>query len=233
MDRKRKISLGLMGAALFLAVPPNLPAQTEDEKERLREAVEDALPRAEAFAHDLRQAIEAANAQAQATVKAGDATVGRYTEGLSKGASTKQGFDLDALISEHGPAFAQAREAPMTQMPPLFVFASLAMPDESLARLFDDARRSGSVIVIRGFLEGSLKATAARIRELFEDESQISGVIIEPRLFKTFGITAVPAFVLAAGPLQSCTEPGCVSPPRPFDKVGGNAIEPALMPVRD
>lgn len=88
----------------------------------------------------------------------------------------------------------------------LLVFVSTAMPRESLRRLGQQAAAAGAVIVLRGFkgglAPGALQETLKDLAPIAEDGASIE---INPEAFSKYGITAVPAFVLAT------REQGCVS----------------------
>jgi conjugal transfer pilus assembly protein TrbC len=73
------------------------------------------------------------------------------------------------------------------------VFASFTMPNESLKRLIADANRAGGVVVMRGFKDGSIKATALAIQGLGEASGNVQ---VNPNAFTKYRISAVPAVVL-------------------------------------
>lgn len=75
----------------------------------------------------------------------------------------------------------------------LMVFASFTMPAESLKRAIADATRAGGTVVMRGFKDGSIKATALAIKELGEVGGNVQ---INPNAFTKYRITSVPAVVL-------------------------------------
>lgn len=104
----------------------------------------------------------------------------------------------------------------------LMVFVSLGMPPESLRRIIVDAERTRSLLVLRGVQAGSLKASAARIRDLM-GEHRVAWEI-DPALFKRFDIQAVPTVVLidpARPVLVACGTDQCQRPS--FTKVVGDA----------
>lgn len=89
----------------------------------------------------------------------------------------------------------------------LYVFVSLSMPLPGLIDLGKQTRHYGGVLVLRGLLRGSYKETALYLKEFIEKTG--TGVIIDPLLFRTYGIQTVPSVVLAP------------SSGKTFDKVGG------------
>lgn len=100
--------------------------------------------------------------------------------------------------------------------PGLFIFVSLTMPEVTLARLVDQAIRAQATILIRGFANGSLRETVARIRKLIGNR-QIS-VQIDPQAFERYAITRIPAFVLARDGTRPVACAGGTCPP-PADYV--------------
>ena len=197
--------------------------QVNDNQDKLKQAVEQALPEAAAFAQKLRVAIKAANAQAAHLVEQSNARLRDYEKALKSSVTGEgTGFDLDRLLNQNVPAFGEARDAGFNIIPPLLVMASLSMPDESLKALIHDVGAVGGRVILRGFYEGSLKATAARLQSLVEKDSDKSGVGIDPRLFQTFNVTAVPTFVIPGGPIGECNTPGCIPAAPPHDRISGN-----------
>jgi conjugal transfer pilus assembly protein TrbC len=225
MKQKSNYLLILSVLAIALTVEPVSGEQAYNEK--LRQAVEKALPEAEAFAQKLRAAIKAANAQAVTVKKQANAQVRRYEDqlevlGSDNSPSYSEDFDLDRLLNQNVPVFADARDASFSQIPPLLVMVSLSMPDESLKALIRDVGAVGGQVILRGFHEGSLKATAARLQTLVIKDSDKSGVGIDPRLFQTFNVKAVPTFIMPAGPIGECNTPGCIPAAPPHDRISGN-----------
>jgi len=101
--------------------------------------------------------------------------------------------DLGA-IAQGFDAVGQASPASLGNEPTLLVFVSFSMPEASLARLVDQASRAGAVVLIRGFVEGSLQRTVARAQRLI-GQRQV-GFQIDPQAFDRFGISVAPTFVL-------------------------------------
>lgn len=193
------------------------------QNEKLKQAVEQALPDAEAFARKLRAAIKAANAQAVNLAERSGARLRDYEKGFKPSVPGEgTGFDLDRLLNQNVPVFGEARDIGFNSIPPLLVMASLSMPDESLKALIRDVGAVGGRVILRGFYEGSLKATAARLQSLIVKDSDKSGVGIDPRLFQTFNVTAVPTFVIPAGSIGECNTPGCIPAAPPHDRISGN-----------
>jgi type-F conjugative transfer system pilin assembly protein TrbC len=93
---------------------------------------------------------------------------------------------------------------------PLLIFVSFSMPISTLKSLSRDAQKLGGTLVLRGLIQGSFKETQKKLVDLKEP------LIIDPELFKTYGVTTVPAFV-------HLSEMGeRVKSGVPFDKISGN-----------
>ena len=103
----------------------------------------------------------------------------------------------------------------------VLLFTSLAVPAASWRAAARDAARIGAPLVLRGVAEGSLPAMARRIAGRLGRAK--TGVAIDPRLFRLFGIARVPAVVVVPGGVPPCRNRGCAGDdPPPFDRVTGN-----------
>lgn len=114
--------------------------------------------------------------------------------------------------------------------PEVIVFMSLSAPAPAWRQWSREAARIGAPLVLRGFGPGGLQATVKRIGPYLGREG---GAAIDPRLFRLFGITAVPAVVVAPGGVPPCTSSGCAADPAPpHDRIAGNiGLEAALEEV--
>ena len=181
----------------------------------LRQAVETAIPEAQTFARELEAAIGAAQAEADAIARSA------LRAPPELGASIKDSsVDLDRLLGEHLPALEEARAG--GGAPTFFAFVSLSLPPQSLGPLLRDVAEAGGVAVLRGFKDGSIKATAAALEPLADGPEALGGAMVDPRLFRSFNVRSVPTFVMAAGALGECGEPNCVAPAPPHDRIAGN-----------
>ena len=84
--------------------------------------------------------------------------------------------------------------------PGLLVFISFSMPEATLTRLVDQASRARAALVLRGFVNGSLRDTVARIQHLIGKRDV--AVQIDPRAFERFAIRQTPSFVLVRAGAQ-------------------------------
>ena len=116
------------------------------------------------------------------------------------------------------PAPPQPRTSPTAEV---LVFTSLAVPAASWQAAARDAARAGATLVLRGVVQESLPATARRVAARLGGAD--AGVAIDPRLFRLFGVTRVPAVVVVPGGVPPCRSRGCAAdPPPPHDRVSGN-----------
>ena len=91
----------------------------------------------------------------------------------------------------------------------LIVFVSLGMPKYSLQQWNLQVTKAGGVLVLRGFVNNSMKQTVNKITEILGKEPQ-GGFSIDPEKFKQFNIKVVPTVLVASNDTS-------------FDKVSGDA----------
>ncbi len=115
----------------------------------------------------------------------------------------------------------------------ILIFTSLSVPAASWRQWARDGARAGAPLVLRGVGEGGLRETAKRIGERLGGAE--AGVAIDPRLFRLFGVTRVPAVVVAPNGVPPCRSRGCAADPAPpHDVVTGNiGLAAALEAVAD
>jgi conjugal transfer pilus assembly protein TrbC len=103
--------------------------------------------------------------------------------------------DLEALARGYaGQSDAMVQAQGLTAGPGLFIFVSLSMPRATLQGLVNQAARAKAAIVIRGFANGSLRATVTQVQGLI-GKQQVA-IQIDPLAFDRFAISKVPSFVL-------------------------------------
>jgi conjugal transfer pilus assembly protein TrbC len=112
-----------------------------------------------------------------------------------------KGFDLQAERPGLG-----ARNGPG-----LLIFISFAMPAATLSRLVDQAARAHASLLLRGFVNGSLRDTVERTQRLIGTR-QVS-VQIDPQAFDRYSIVRTPSFVLVreGAQAQPCREGLCIA----------------------
>ena len=103
----------------------------------------------------------------------------------------------------------------------ILIFTSLSVPAASWRQWARNAARTGALLVLRGVGEGGLPETAKVIGERLGGAE--AGVAIDPRLFRLFGVTRVPAVVVVPGGVPACRSRGCADDPAPpHDRIVGN-----------
>ncbi len=133
--------------------------------------------------------------------------------------------DFDELLAG---AAANTQE-PMGEGPLFVVFASLSMPQASLAALIRDTTKAGGVVVFRGFPNNSTRAFAEGLKRVVTDEAQEAHIAIDPRLFRAFKVTAAPTFVVTGRAYDLCDGLNCSSLVPDHDRMTGNVtVEYAL-----
>ena len=186
-----------------------------------RPAMAQETPSPEASARDLA---------AEVLRKAGDGDLGTWTRSVidrslgRAGEAARQtvpgssGETPAPLPAErHAPSLAAGR----ANTPEILLFTSLSVPAASWRQWARDAARIGAPLVMRGVAEGSLRATVKRIGGRLGGAE--AGVAIDPRLFRLFGVTRVPAVVVVPGGVPACRSRGCSDDPAPpHDRVTGN-----------
>ena len=121
------------------------------------------------------------------------------------------------------PAERHARElsGPRSGTAEVLVFTSLSVPAASWRQWAREAEGIGVPMVLRGVSEDGLPETAKRIGDRLGGAE--AGVAIDPRLFRLFGVTRVPAVVVVPGGVPPCRSRGCADDPAPpHDLVTGN-----------
>ena len=151
----------------------------------------------------------------RALKRAGTAAAGA-AGGAASGVET--GSAPAPLAAErHAPALAAAR--PNTAE--VLLFTSLSVPAASWRQSARDAARIGAPLVLRGVAQEGLRATVKAVGARLGGADV--GVAIDPRLFRLFDVSRVPAVAVVPGGVAPCRSPGCADDPAPpFDLVTGN-----------
>ena len=103
----------------------------------------------------------------------------------------------------------------------VLIFTSLSVPAASWRQWAREAAMTGAPLVLRGVGKGGLRETVRRIGERLGGAE--AGVAIDPRLFRLFGVTRVPAVVVVPGGVPPCRSRGCADDPAPpHDRITGN-----------
>ena len=116
---------------------------------------------------------------------------------------------------------ADAFSAPRPASAEVLIFTSLSAPAVSWRQWAHEAARTGTPLVLRGVGAGGLRETAKAVGVRLGGID--TGVAIDPRLFRLFGIERVPAVVVVPGGVPPCESRGCSGDPAPpHDLVAGN-----------
>ena len=108
------------------------------------------------------------------------------------------------------------------QAPQFIVFASLSMPPESLRPLIADTSRAGGVVVFQGFPNNSMKTFTTMLDKAINAKANYKSIGIDPRLFRAFNVTAVPAYVAVSSDFDNCDGFNCTTAVPPYDVMTGN-----------
>ncbi len=112
----------------------------------------------------------------------------------------------------------------------VIVFMSLSVPAAAWGEWSVEAARIGAPLVLRGVVRGGLRATVKRVGAYLPANA---GAAIDPRLFRLFGIEAVPAVAVIPGGVPPCATRGCSADTAPpHEVIGGNiGLEAALAAI--
>jgi conjugal transfer pilus assembly protein TrbC len=99
--------------------------------------------------------------------------------------------------------FAQVEQPQFPALPQaqLLVLVSFSMPKEALQNLAHQADKAGAVLVLRGLVEDSLDKTAKAIQAVVGPGADAT-FQVNPNVFRTYGVQAVPSFVIAKPPAK-------------------------------
>ncbi len=138
-------------------------------------------------------------------------------EALAKGYEANTDHMAAAQINRPGPG--------------LLVFVSFAVPEPTLQRLVDQAARAQAMLVIRGFVNGSLRETVTRAQRLIGNR-QVA-FHIDPQAFDRFAVVKTPTFVLVRDGAhgQACGTGLCFAPDAFATTAGDVSLDYALEAI--
>ena len=197
---------------LFAALAPPAPAQERGEKEA-REIVD----------HVLRQGKKSPPADLGAWSRSVlERALGRAGKNASKTTAPFPAESRAGSLEENLSAPVRGSE--------VIVFMSLSVPAAAWREWSVETARIGAPLVLRGVARGGLRATVKRVGAHLPPNA---GAAIDPRLFRLFGIEAVPAVAVVPGGVPPCTTRGCSADTAPpHDVIGGNiGLEAALAAI--
>ena len=207
------VSTAALGGALAQTTTPDI------DIEAIRKRAASEAGEAEALAASARERASALTAEATGNAEAGMANGRRYaSEPKPAPAASADTFDFDRMVADAGD---MAKEN-LGEAPRFMAFASMSMPPQALRQMLDDVTRAGGVVVFRGLTRGSAKIMTDALGKVLEPGERMDGVGIDPRLFRAFGIEAVPAYVVTASDFDLCGGFDCATPVPPSDRMTGN-----------
>ena len=202
-------------------------AQTADpgvDLEAIRARAAEQAGEADALAASARARAEQLSREARTSATEAQAHGRRFVGEAPKIArpDPAKAFDFDRMVADAGTMASEG----MGEAPRFIAFASLSMPPAALRTMIDDVTRAGGVVVLRGLPQNSAKMLTAALTKVARPGEQLASVGIDPRLFRAFGIEAVPTYVVASSDFDLCEGFDCVSAVPPHDRITGN-VSPA------
>ena len=179
----------------------------------------------------LDRALKRAGEAARQTVPgSGGAGPGLRAGGTGPGTP---GRSADPLPAERHAAGIRKGVAGRAGTAEVLIFTSLSVPTASWRQWAREAAKTGAPLVLRGVGKGGLPSTAREIGARLGGAE--AGVAIDPRLFRLFGVTRVPAVVVVPGGVPPCRSRGCADDAAPpHDLVTGNiGLVAALQVIAD
>src|SRR3546814_796240 len=150
---------------------------------------EAADPDAEALIREVARRGDEMRADAREAADGGNRNLSENKAVL--GGAPTGAIDFDEML-----AASKELEASDKGAPQLIVFASLSMPEQSLKQLIRDTAKAGGTVVFNGFPGNSMKAFQQGIMKVVDNQDAYGSIGIDPRLFRAFDVTAVPAIVV-------------------------------------
>ena len=171
----------------------------------------------------------------------GEGSLGEWSRSIVERALKRAGETARQTVPEQSgespplPAERHAGElsGPRAGTAEILIFTSLSVPAASWRQWARESASIGVPLVLRGVSDDGLPATAKEIGKRLGGAE--AGVAIDPRLFRLFGVTRVPAVVVVPGGVPPCRSRGCADDAAPpHDRVTGNiGLAAALQAVAD
>ncbi|MGO4158719.1 type-F conjugative transfer system pilin assembly protein TrbC [Cupriavidus sp. YAF13] len=158
----------------------------------------------------LEGAMSAAQLRAQSVLQAmPDPAMGTVNVPDLRTRSAQPMPDPAALAQRYQPTQAPA---PAERRYPVMVFASLSMPEATLKRIGQQARRAGAAVIFRGLRYGMGQGNWKRSVDAMKPVTDTGAVVlIDPRQFERFDIRTVPVVVVSLNALEDCAEGACAN----------------------
>lgn len=220
---KHSLLLATFTLSVATAAVAGLAAQgqeTDLDLAAIRARAAEAQADAKALSDTARARAADLHESAKESAKAGEANGKLYAQQAKTSGhpTVGQPFDFDRLVADT----ADFDEARIGEAPRFIAFASVSMPPIALKMMIADVGRAGGVVVFRGFPQGSAKALTTALLKATGNKDLPPSVGIDPRLFRAFGIDAVPAYVVTASDFDLCDGFDCTTSVPPHDRMTGN-----------
>jgi conjugal transfer pilus assembly protein TrbC len=143
---------------------------------------------------------------------------------------TSAGIDPAAIAEQYKNLTNKAPND--SEAPPLLIFVSTSMPEESLRRIGLQAKQAGAVVVFRGLKNGMRKGawadSMAALKPIADTGADIQ---IHPELFRRYHVTVVPTLVVSAAPQSGCQDDTCAA--KSAQVLGDVSLDYALERLAD
>lgn len=115
----------------------------------------------------------------------------------------------------------------------VYIFISFSMPKESLQQWAAQAQKIHAPLIIQGLVEDSFAKTQHAVADLAKEGE--GGVVLDPRLFRQYHITQVPAVVVVHPTISTpcLRNQSCWHPETDDVVLGDVGLESALQTVVD
>ena len=209
----------LASAAAFAGAAAQTPEQDLD-LEAIRARAAEQAGEAHALAASARARAEQLAREARTSAADAQAHGKRFASEAPKSVrpDPAQAFDFDKMVADAGTMASEG----MGEAPRFIAFASTSMPPAALRTMIDDVTRAGGVVVFRGLPQNSAKALTAALSKVARPGEPLTSVGIYPRLFRAFGIEAVPTYVVTSSDFDLCDGFDCTTQVPPHDRMTGN-----------
>lgn len=209
----------LASAAAFAGAAAQTAEQDLD-LEAIRARAAEQAGEADALAASARARAEQLAREARTSAADAQAHGKRFASEAPKSVrpDPAQAFDFDRMVADAGTMASEG----MGEAPRFIAFASTSMPPAALRTMIDDVTRAGGVVVFRGLPQNSAKALTAALSKVARPGEPLTSVGIDPRLFRAFGIEAVPTYVVAGSDFDLCDGFDCTTAVPPHDRMSGN-----------
>lgn len=131
--------------------------------------------------------------------------------------SPKNSLDLKHLVNRFIDVTSSNQSITLAPKTETLIFVSTSLTPKSLQQWARQADKINASLIIRGFVNNSMKETVRVTQEIF-GKQDVGGFSVDPEKFKDFNIKKVPAVVINFTPI--CNKEDC--PPLAFDVVYGN-----------